>query len=67
MKPLFYYLSIWRHKPNLEQSDPWVRFAGMFKNDPLFEEFVEYMAVYRRELDAEMADNEATSQETPST
>jgi excisionase family DNA binding protein len=33
-----------------EQSDPWVKFAGMFKDDPLFDEFVEDMAAYRREL-----------------
>lgn len=36
-------------------TDPWVRFAGMFKDDPLFDEFVEDMAAYRRELDAEVA------------
>jgi excisionase family DNA binding protein len=38
-----------------EQSDPWVKFAGMFKDDPLFDEFVKDMAAYRRELDAEVA------------
>jgi hypothetical protein len=38
--------------------DPWVRFAGMFKDDPLFDEFVEDMAAYRRELDAEIARHE---------
>ena len=35
-----------------EQSDPWIKFAGMFKDDPLFDEFVEDMAVYRHKLDA---------------
>ncbi len=40
-----------------EQSDPWVKFAGMFKDDPLFEEFVEDMVAYRHELDAEVATN----------
>lgn len=35
----------------------------MFKDDPLFDEFVEYMAAYRRELDAEIADHEGTSEE----
>jgi hypothetical protein len=39
-------------------TDPWVRFAGMFKDDPLFDEFVEDMAAYRRELDAEVAQHE---------
>jgi hypothetical protein len=38
--------------------DPWVKFAGMFKDDPLFDEFVEDMAAYRRELDAEAAMHE---------
>jgi hypothetical protein len=36
----------------VEQSDPWIEFAGMFKDDPLFNEFVEDMAAYRRELDS---------------
>lgn len=36
-------------------SDPWDKFAGMFKDDPLFNEFVEDMAAYRCELDAEVA------------
>jgi hypothetical protein len=44
----------------VEQSDPWVKFAGMFKDDPLFDEFVEDMAAYRRELDAEVAADEVT-------
>jgi DNA-binding transcriptional MerR regulator len=39
--------------------DPWVKFAGMFKDDPLFDEFVEDMAAYRRELDAEVALHES--------
>lgn len=59
-------LPIWIHKQNVEQSDPWVRFAGMFKDDPLFDEFVEDMAAYRRELDAEIADYEGTSEENQS-
>ena len=46
-----------------EQSDPWVKFAGMFKDDPLFDDFVEDMAAYRRELDAEVAADEVTSEE----
>jgi hypothetical protein len=43
-----------------EQPDPWVKFAGMFKDDPLFDDFVEDMAAYRRELDAEVAADEVT-------
>jgi hypothetical protein len=54
------YLPILRHQQKVEQSDPWVKFAGMFKDDPLFDEFVEDMAAYRRELDAEVAADEVT-------
>ena len=40
----------------VENSPPWVKFAGMFKDDPLFDDFVENMAAYRRELEAIDAD-----------
>ncbi|HIK11108.1 MAG TPA: hypothetical protein IGS52_12695 [Oscillatoriaceae cyanobacterium M33_DOE_052] len=40
----------------VENSHPWVKFAGMFKDDPLFDDFVENMAAYRRELEAIDAD-----------
>ena len=53
-------LPILRHQQKVEQSDPWVKFAGMFKDDPLFDDFVEDMAAYRRELDAEVAADEVT-------
>ena len=43
-----------------EYSEPWVKFAGMFKDDPLFDDFVEDMAAYRRELDAEVTADEVT-------
>lgn len=59
-------LPILIHQQRVEQSDPWVKFAGMFKDDPLFDEFVEDMAAYRRELDAEVAANENTSGEQQS-
>ncbi len=39
-----------------ENGHPLARFAGMFKDDDLFDEFVEDMAAYRREVDAEMVD-----------
>ena len=35
--------------------NPWIQDAGMFKDDPLFDEMLEYIEAYRRELDAEMA------------
>ncbi|GAA6614520.1 DUF4209 domain-containing protein [Scytonema sp. NUACC26] len=56
-------LPILIYQQRVEQSDPWVKFAGMFKDDPLFDEFVEDMAAYRRELDAEVAADEITSEE----
>jgi hypothetical protein len=59
-------LPIWDYQQKAEQSEPWVKFAGMFKDDPLFDEFVEDMAAYRRELDAEIADSESASEENQS-
>jgi Domain of unknown function (DUF4209) len=59
-------LPILIHQQKVEQSDPWVKFAGMFKDDPLFDEFVEDMAAYRRELDAEVANHELISEENQS-
>ena len=55
-----------RSLSRVEQSDPWVKFAGMFKDDPLFDQFVEDMAAYRRELDTEVATNEIASEERQS-
>lgn len=36
-----------------ENANPWIRFAGMFQDDPLFDEVVTLMEADRRELDAE--------------
>ena len=44
-----------------EESNPLVKFAGMFKDDPFFDEFVEEMAENRRKLDEEMAAEESFS------
>lgn len=33
---------------------PWMKFAGMFKDDPQFDEMLAYIEADRRELDAEM-------------
>ena len=54
---------ILEHQQKVEQSDPWVKFAGMFKDDPLFDEFVEDMATYRQELDAQIAADDNTLEE----
>ena len=37
--------------PKLEH--PWMKFAGMFKDDPEFEEVLADIAAYRHELDLE--------------
>ncbi|MGK7928916.1 MAG: DUF4209 domain-containing protein [Spirulina sp.] len=59
-------IPILNYQQEIEQADPWVRFSGMFKDDPLFDEFVEDMAEYRRKIDAEAADREIISEENPS-
>lgn len=33
--------------------DPWMKFAGMFKDDPQFDEFLQAIQDYRNEIDAE--------------
>lgn len=38
---------------NPHTENPWMKFAGMFKDDPQFDEMLEYIEQYRRELDAE--------------
>ncbi|AFZ14300.1 Uncharacterized protein family UPF0150 [Crinalium epipsammum PCC 9333] len=38
---------------NPKTEHPWMKFAGMFKDDPQFDEMLEYIEQYRRELDAE--------------
>lgn len=37
---------------------PWVKYAGMFKDDPDFDDFLAEMEAYRREIDAEMAQSD---------
>lgn len=39
--------------------NPWLASAGAFKDDPTYDEFLENIAAYRRELDAEEAAREA--------
>ncbi|MBZ8182408.1 DUF4209 domain-containing protein [Oscillatoria salina IIICB1] len=55
------------YQQKLENSDPWVRFAGIFKDDPIFDEFVEDMAAYRGEINAELTEDEVTYEESQST
>ena len=39
-----------------EDVHPWMKFAGMFENDPLFDQVLEDIQAYRRELDADRAE-----------
>ncbi|BCL37393.1 type II toxin-antitoxin system HicB family antitoxin [Nostoc sp. MS1] len=39
-----------------EAEHPWMKFAGMFKDDPQLDEVMKHIEEYRRELDAEMED-----------
>jgi hypothetical protein len=56
-------LPIWIHQQKVENSNPFVQFDGIFKDDPLFDEFVEDIAANRRELDAEIAAYESSLEE----
>nr|WP_322721103.1 DUF4209 domain-containing protein [Nostoc sp. ChiQUE02]MDZ8234200.1 DUF4209 domain-containing protein [Nostoc sp. ChiQUE02] len=59
-------LPILKQQQQVEESNPWVKFDGIFKDDPLFDDFVEDMAANRRELDAEVAAYEASLEENQS-
>ncbi|WP_157373975.1 hypothetical protein [Nostoc sp. PCC 7107] len=48
------------------ESNPWIKFAGVFQDDPLFDDFVENIAAYRQELDAEVAAYDASLEENQS-
>ncbi|MEI6445637.1 MAG: hypothetical protein WCO29_21525 [Nostocales cyanobacterium ELA583] len=48
---------------DIENSNPFVQFDGIFKDDPLFDDFVEDIAANRRELDAEIAAYESYLEE----
>jgi predicted RNase H-like HicB family nuclease len=41
-------------QPIVESDNPWIKFAGVFKDDPMFDEMLESIAEYRQELDAEL-------------
>ncbi|MEH1844708.1 MAG: DUF4209 domain-containing protein [Nostoc sp.] len=60
------YLPILKQQQQVEESNPWVKFDGIFKDDPLFDDFVEEMAANRRELNAEVAAYEASLEENQS-
>ena len=46
---------------NKEEEDlsnnPWIKLAGKYENDPLYDEVLSYIEEYRHELDTEVKDN----------
>ncbi|KYC36082.1 hypothetical protein WA1_40805 [Scytonema hofmannii PCC 7110] len=43
--------------PSAEQKKPWLAMAGVFKDDPQFEQMLEAIQNYRQELDKPTQDN----------
>jgi hypothetical protein len=39
--------------PVEQAENPWMKDAGIFEDDPTFDEVLEEIAIYRRELDAD--------------
>ncbi len=54
--------SLFTYKQQVDVSDPWVKYAGMFKDDPLFDDFVESMAAHRREVNEQVAAQETAAE-----
>ena len=46
-----------------EKPHPWLEFAGIFKDDPSFDQFLQEMENYRKEVDAQ-AEEEYLLEET---
>lgn len=34
-----------------KSENPWIKYAGMYKDEPLFDEVISYIETYRQELD----------------
>ena len=41
-------------QPIMQSANPWIKFAGVFKDDPMFDDMLESIAEYRQEIDAEL-------------
>ena len=46
-----------QQKEKISADNPWIKYAGMFQDDPQFEEFLTEMKSYRQELDYEIEPN----------
>ena len=47
-----------------EKPHPWLEFAGIFKDDPSFDQFLQEMETYRKEVDAQAEEEEYLLEET---
>ncbi len=45
-------------KEDISSDNPWIKYAGMFKDEPQFDEFLTEMESYRQELDNEIEQDE---------
>ena len=45
---------------DISSDNPWIKYAGMFKYDPQFDEFLAEMESYRQKLDSEIEHNNET-------
>ncbi len=43
--------------PQLQRKNPWREMAGVFKDDPQFDQMLEAIETYRRELDTDIENN----------
>lgn len=45
---------------DISSDNPWIKYTGMFKDDPQFDDFLAEMESYRQELDSEIKHNNET-------
>ena len=45
---------------DISSDTPWIKYTGMFKDDPQFDDFLAEMESYRQELDSEIKHNNET-------
>ena len=45
------------NKDNTLSDNPWIKLAGKYENDPMYDEVLFYIEKYRHELDTETEDN----------
>lgn len=52
--------SVDKEKAEEEENDPWIKHAGIFADDPTFDDFLEKVAAFRRRADSDAdADTDA--------